>query len=83
MDVSHTDHSHIIGKGGGNIKRGTFQQCYNCLTILALNVTCTHVAIYIATESREQAPFLEQKSQTRSFLRDRMMLPSVNTYSTN
>ena len=23
MDVSHTDHSHIIGKGGGNIKRGT------------------------------------------------------------
>ena len=22
MDVSHTDHSHIIGKGGGNIKRG-------------------------------------------------------------
>ena len=24
MDVSHTDHSHIIGKGGGNIKRGAF-----------------------------------------------------------
>ena len=25
MDVSHTDHSHIIGKGGGNIKRGRHQ----------------------------------------------------------
>ena len=24
MDVSHTDHSHIIGKGGGNIKRGIY-----------------------------------------------------------
>ena len=22
MDVSYTDHSHIIGKGGGNIKQG-------------------------------------------------------------
>jgi len=21
MDVSHTDHSHVIGKGGNNIKR--------------------------------------------------------------
>ena len=25
MDVSHTDHSHIIGKGGGNIKQGRMQ----------------------------------------------------------
>lgn len=34
MDVSHTDHSHIIGKGGGNIKRGRYQYNYEQWNIL-------------------------------------------------
>lgn len=33
MDVSHTDHSHIIGKGGGNIKRGMLQVYFNNIDI--------------------------------------------------